>query len=108
MAALTISLLKSEIRQAGEAVSLYLENDENNALRFSHDFAVDFETLSSYSEGTNQTSQVTKLSSNIFNWINQYFSSIKRFKTAEDEEYLAFKAYLGPVGFKSKSIVNLC
>ena len=31
--------------QAGDAVFfIYLENDENNALRFSHDFAVDFET----------------------------------------------------------------
>ena len=40
---------ETEIRQAGdcyEAVFFcYLENDENNALRFSHDFAVDFETL---------------------------------------------------------------
>ena len=37
--------LETEIRQAGEAVLFYLENDENNALRFSHGFAVDFETL---------------------------------------------------------------
>ena len=36
---------ETEIRQAGEAVLFYLENDENNALRFSHGFAVDFETL---------------------------------------------------------------
>ena len=36
---------KTEIRLAGEAVFYYLENDENSALRFSHDFAVDFETL---------------------------------------------------------------
>ena len=36
---------ETEIRQAGEAGFLNLENDENNALRFSHDFAVDFETL---------------------------------------------------------------
>ena len=35
---------ETEIRQAGEAV-FYLEIGENNALRFSHDFAVDFETL---------------------------------------------------------------
>ena len=34
-----------EIRQAGKAVLFYLENDENNALRFSHGFAVDFESL---------------------------------------------------------------
>ena len=39
---------ETEIRQAGEAVLLYLENDENNALRFSHGFAVDFETLKSF------------------------------------------------------------
>ena len=36
---------ETEIRQAGEAVLFYLENDENKALRFSHGFAVDFETL---------------------------------------------------------------
>ena len=36
---------ETEIRPAGEAVLFYLENDENNALRFSHGFAVDFETL---------------------------------------------------------------
>ena len=36
---------ETEIRQAGEAVFLFLEYDENNALRFSHDFAVGFETL---------------------------------------------------------------
>ena len=36
---------ETEIRQAGEAVFIYLENYENNALRFSHDIAVDFETL---------------------------------------------------------------
>ena len=36
---------ETEIRQAGEAALFYLENDENNALRFSHAFAVDFETL---------------------------------------------------------------
>ena len=38
---------ETEIRQAGEAVFNLenLENDENNALRFSHGFAVDFETL---------------------------------------------------------------
>ena len=36
---------ETEIRQASEAVLFYLENDENNALRFSHGFAVDFETL---------------------------------------------------------------
>ena len=36
---------ETEIRQAGEAVLFNLENDENNALRFSHGFAVDFETL---------------------------------------------------------------
>ena len=36
---------ETEIRQAGEAVLFYLENDENNALRFSHGFAVDFKTL---------------------------------------------------------------
>ena len=36
---------ETEIRQAGEAVLFYLENDENNALGFSHGFAVDFETL---------------------------------------------------------------
>ena len=37
---------ETEIRQAGEAgFFLNLENDENNALRFSHDFAGDFETL---------------------------------------------------------------
>ena len=39
---------ETQIRQAGDAVFFYLfylENDENNALRFSHDFAVDFETL---------------------------------------------------------------
>ena len=36
---------ETKIRQAGEAVCIYLENYENNALRFSHDFAVDFETL---------------------------------------------------------------
>ena len=36
---------ETEIRQAGEAVLSYLENDVNNALRFSHGFAVDFETL---------------------------------------------------------------
>ena len=36
---------ETEIRQAGEAVLFYLEKDENNALRFSHGFAVDFETL---------------------------------------------------------------
>ena len=36
---------ETEIRQAGEAVLFYLENDENNALRFSHGFAVDFESL---------------------------------------------------------------
>ena len=39
---------ETEIRQAGEAVLFYLENDENNALRFSHGFAVDFETLKSF------------------------------------------------------------
>ena len=36
---------ETEIRQAGEAVLYFLEYDENNALRFSHVFAVDFETL---------------------------------------------------------------
>ena len=36
---------ETEIRQAGEAVFLFLEYDENNSLRFSHDFAVGFETL---------------------------------------------------------------
>ena len=36
---------ETEIRQAGEAALFYLENDENNALRFSHGFAVDFVTL---------------------------------------------------------------
>ena len=38
---------ETEIRQAGEAVFNLenLENDENNALRFSHGLAVDFETL---------------------------------------------------------------
>ena len=39
---------KTEIRQDGEAVVYYLENDENNALRFLHDFAVDFETLKQF------------------------------------------------------------
>ena len=34
---------KTEIRQVGDAI--FLENDENNALRFSHVSAVDFETL---------------------------------------------------------------
>ena len=41
---------ETEIRQArlstvARLFFCYLENDENNALRFSHDFAVDFETL---------------------------------------------------------------
>ena len=36
---------ETEIQQAGEAVFIYLESGENNALRLSHDFAVDFETL---------------------------------------------------------------
>ena len=41
---------ETEIRQAGEAVFNLenLENDENNALRFSHGFAVDFETLKQF------------------------------------------------------------
>ena len=34
-----------EAGEAGEAVLFYLESGENNALRFSHDFAVDFESL---------------------------------------------------------------
>ena len=36
---------ETEIREAGEDVFYYLENTENNALIFSHGFAVDFETL---------------------------------------------------------------
>ena len=39
---------ETEIRQAGEAVLFYLENYENNALGFSHGFAVDFETLKKF------------------------------------------------------------
>ena len=39
---------ETEIRQAGEAVLFNLENYENNALGFSHGFAVDFETLKKF------------------------------------------------------------
>ena len=39
---------ETEIRQAGKAVLFYLENYENNALGFSHGFAVDFETLKKF------------------------------------------------------------
>ena len=36
---------ETEIRRVGDTVFLLVENDQNNALRFSHVFAVDFETL---------------------------------------------------------------
>ena len=47
---------ETEIRQAGEDVYMYLENYENNALRFSHDFAVDFETLKLFRRYTSDKS----------------------------------------------------
>ena len=54
------------------------------------------------------TNQVTKLSSNILNLEKSVLFFYLDRRRRGLEEYLAFMAYRDPVGFKSKSIVNLC